>query len=96
MLRLLAEELERMVEAKPNPNRKVIADKPAQSSSRASAEIFSATDVWLHVNLGLKDLRDLIAKREITINAKDKKRKTDQVNAYRLTLQYKGKGVPNV
>ena len=93
---LLAEELERLVEAKPNPNRKVIANKPTTNSSKASAEIFSATDVWLHVNLGLKDLRDLIAKREVVITAKDRKRRVDQVNAYKITLQYKGKGVSNV
>ena len=96
MLRQLAEQLEELCESKPSQSRTVIAKKPADTSSKASAEIFTATDVWLHVNLGLKDLRDLIKRREVTINAKDKKRTVDQVNVYRVTLQYKGRGVSDV
>jgi hypothetical protein len=97
MLRQLAEELELFCEATPpSQNREVIAKRPTNTASRASAEIFTATDVWLNVNLGLKDLRDLINRREITISAKDKKRKADQVNVYRVTLSYKGRGVSDV
>lgn len=92
----LIEQIEELCEAKPSKNRSPIVNKPTNTSARASAEIFHATDVWLDVNLGLADLRALIQRKEVQIDARDRKRVSDQVNVYRLTLRYKGKGVPSV
>ena len=81
-------------EAKPSKNRQNQAGSEIRKGGKASADIFHATDVVLDVTLSLADLRKLIQNQEVTIEARDKKRVSNQSNVYTLKLRYKGKGVP--
>lgn len=66
--------------------------KPVRGKGKAVANIFTANDVTLNIQLNLDDLRNLIRKQEVEIEARDFKAKDDQSNVYRVMLSYNPKG----
>ena len=84
-----------LAESKPSLQRSNLAGDDLRRGGRASADIFHATDVALDVTLGLADLRKLLSGQDVKIQARDRKRVTNQSNVYTLNLRYKGRGVPD-
>ena len=92
-MRDVLKDIEAMLEGAPSKNRKSIAGDPGRVS-RAGADIFHATDVTIRVNLGVADLRKLLAGKDLEIDAKDVKKRDNESNVYRVVLRYGGRGVP--
>jgi ribosomal protein L25 (general stress protein Ctc) len=66
--------------------------KPIRGKGKAIANIFSANDVTISITLDLDDLRNLLRKYEVEIEAADLKKANEQSNVYRVLLKYDPKG----
>lgn len=66
--------------------------KPIRGRGKAVANIFSANDVTISITLDLDDLRNLLRKYEVEIEATDLKKASEQSNVYRVLLKYDPKG----
>jgi hypothetical protein len=66
--------------------------KPVRGKGKAVANIFTANDITLNIQLNLDDLRNLIRRQELEIEARDFKARDDQSNVYRVLMSYNPKG----
>jgi hypothetical protein len=66
--------------------------KPIRGKGKAVANIFSANDVTISITLDLDDLRNLLRKYEVEVEAADLKKASEQSNVYRVLLKYDPKG----
>lgn len=81
-----------LAEGRPSQTRQNLAADGVRKGGRASADIFHATDVALDLTLSLAELRKLLAGQDVKLEARDRKKISNQSNVYRVTLRYRPQG----